>query len=133
MVADLQPMSVDNIQLNLKQKINVKGEHIRGCSLLSDGRMVISEFDTDTVRFINKDGIDLFQVSDIYDTYDTYDTVYIKDNNRVAVSSGGGGKRCITMIDIEIQEVMTLLPWIRSFMAWLLEVEHYITLHVDMD
>ena len=50
MVADLQSMSVDIIPLNLKQKINVKGEDIRGCSLLSDGRMVISEFGTDTVR-----------------------------------------------------------------------------------
>jgi hypothetical protein len=37
----------------------------------------------------------------------TYDTVYIKDNNSVAVSSGSGGKKCITMIDIESQEVFS--------------------------
>jgi hypothetical protein len=34
-------MSVENIQLNLKQKINTKRRDIRGCSLLPDGRMVL--------------------------------------------------------------------------------------------
>jgi hypothetical protein len=34
MVADLSPpMSVENIQLKLKQKINIKGNWMRGCSL----------------------------------------------------------------------------------------------------
>jgi hypothetical protein len=39
MVADPPPMPVDNIQLNLKQKINTKGKFIRGCCLLTDGLM----------------------------------------------------------------------------------------------
>jgi hypothetical protein len=39
MVAELSPpMSVENIQLNQKQKINTKETNIRGCSLLPDGR-----------------------------------------------------------------------------------------------
>jgi hypothetical protein len=43
MVASLSPtMSVHNIQLKLKQKINIKGRTITGCCLLSDGRMVFS-------------------------------------------------------------------------------------------
>ena len=41
MITDLSPaMSVENIQLILKQKINIKGNRIRGCSLLPNGRMV---------------------------------------------------------------------------------------------
>ena len=37
MIAELSPpMSVENIQLNLKQKINTKGSSIRGCSLLPE-------------------------------------------------------------------------------------------------
>jgi hypothetical protein len=33
MIADLSPpLSVDNMQLNLKQKINTNGSRIRGCS-----------------------------------------------------------------------------------------------------
>jgi hypothetical protein len=63
MVAELSPpMSVENIQLNLKQKINVKVTNIRGCSLLPDGRMVFSCIESSTVRFINKEGKELFQI-----------------------------------------------------------------------
>jgi hypothetical protein len=47
MVANLsQPMSVNKIQLHLKQKINTKRENITGCSLLPDGIMVLSCYRT---------------------------------------------------------------------------------------
>ena len=107
MVADPPPMSVDNIQLNLKQKINTKGVSIRGCTLLTDGRMLFSSYDTNIVRFINKDGVELFQIGKDKTGCCTYDTVYIKDNNNVAVSFGGGDKRCITILDIENKKVVT--------------------------
>jgi hypothetical protein len=111
MVAELSPpMSVENIQLNLKQKINIKGSSIRGCSLLPDGRMVFSCYSSDTVRFINTEGVELFKIGRYKTGTNTYDTVYIKDNNSVAVSSGDGGKRCITIIDIDSQKVMTTIP-----------------------
>jgi DNA-binding beta-propeller fold protein YncE len=90
----------------LKQKINIKGNTITGCSLLSDGRMVFSCFNTNTVSFINKEGVELFQIGT---GSDTYNTVFIKDNNSVAVSSGDGDNRCITIIDIESQKVMTTI------------------------
>jgi DNA-binding beta-propeller fold protein YncE len=106
MVANLSPpMSVENIQLNLKQKINTKGSKIRGCSLLPGGRMVLSCYSTDTVSFINKEGVEYFQLGEDKTGSCTYDTAYIKDNNSVAVSSGGGNNRCITMVDIESQEI----------------------------
>jgi DNA-binding beta-propeller fold protein YncE len=112
MVAELSPpMSVENIQLNLKQKIYIKGTIIRGCSLLPDGKMVFSCYSSDTVRFINTKGAELFKIGRYKMGSCTYDTVYIKDNNSVAVSSGDwGGKRCITIIDIESQKVMTTIP-----------------------
>jgi hypothetical protein len=110
MVADLSPpMSVENIQLNLKLKLNKKGISVKGCSLLPDGRMVFSCYSTNTVRFVTKDGVELFQICKEKTGSDAYDTVYIKDNNSVAVSSGGGSNRCITMIDIVSQEVMTTI------------------------
>ena len=34
------PVPVETILLKLRQKINIKGSKIRGCSLLPDGRMV---------------------------------------------------------------------------------------------
>jgi DNA-binding beta-propeller fold protein YncE len=110
MVSELSPpMSVENIQLNLKQKINTKVTNFRGCSLLPDGRMVFSCFSSRIVTITNKEGIGSFQIDKDKTGSCTYDTVYIKDNNSIAVSSGGGGKRCITIIDIESQKVMTTI------------------------
>ena len=106
----LPPMSVENIQLNLKQKINTKGMVIRGCSFLPNGRMVFSCNSSNTVRFISKDGVELFQICKDKTGSSTYDTVYIKDNNTIAVSSGYGDNRCIVIIDIESQKVMTTIP-----------------------
>jgi hypothetical protein len=74
-------------------KIKTEGKHIRGCSLLPDGRMVISCSDTNTVSFINKKGVELFQIGKDKTGSDTFDTVYIKDSNSVAVSSGDGDNR----------------------------------------
>jgi hypothetical protein len=111
MLAELSPpMSVANIQLNLKQKINTKGTGIRGCSLLPDGRMVFSCFISNTVRFVNKEGVELFQIGEGKPGANTYDTVYITDNNSVAVLFGWGDNRCIAIIDIESQKVMTNIP-----------------------
>ena len=109
-VAELSsPMSVSNIQLNLKQKINIKGSRVRGCSLLPDSRMVLSCYNANSVSFMNKEGVELFHIDVDKTGYRTYDTVYIKDNNSVAVSSAEGVHRCITIIDIENQEVMTTI------------------------
>jgi hypothetical protein len=52
--------------------------------------MVFSCSRTNTVSFINKEGVELFQIG----KDKTYNTVFIKDNNSVAVSSGGGVNRC---------------------------------------
>ena len=107
MVAELSPpMSVENIQLNLKQQINTKVSNIRGCSLLPGGRMVFSCIRSRSVRFIDKE---LFQIGKDKTGSNTYDTVYIKDTNNVAVSSGDGSNKCITIIDIESQEVTTTI------------------------
>jgi WD40 repeat protein len=109
MVADLSPMSVDNIHLNLKQKVNTKGENITGCSLLPDGRMVFSCWEKCIVTFLNKEGVELFQIGKDKISFRAYDTVYIKEDNGVAVSSGLGGKKYITLIDIESKNVKTTI------------------------
>jgi hypothetical protein len=54
---------------------------------------------TNTVSFINTEGVELFQIGrDKTGSY-TYDTVHIKDNNSIAVSSAGGYNICIVIID----------------------------------
>jgi DNA-binding beta-propeller fold protein YncE len=102
-------MSVDNIQLNLKQKINIKGKNIRGCSFLPDSRIVLSCWDSGTINFINREGVESFKITKHTIGSDTYDAVYIKDNNSVAVSSGPGCNKCITIIDIVSNEVLTTI------------------------
>jgi hypothetical protein len=111
MVVEISPpLSVDNIQLKLKQKININGRNIRGCSLLPDGRMVLSCYGTNTISFINKEGVESFKIGKDKTGAGTYDTIYIKDNNSVAVSSGDQGvNRCINIINIESKEVMTTI------------------------
>jgi WD40 repeat protein len=102
-------MSVDNIQLNLKHKITFKERSIRGCSFLPDGRMILSCWRSNTISFINRDGVELFQIGKDKTGADTYDTFYIKDNNSVAVSSGFEVNRCITIIDIVSNAVLTTI------------------------
>ena len=77
---------------------------ITGC-FLPDGRMVLSCSIPSSVRFINEDGVELFQIGKDKTGAGTYDAVYIKNDFSVAVSS----KRCITIIDIENKEVMTTI------------------------
>ena len=110
MVADLSPpISTENIQLTLKQKINTNGTDITGCSLLPDGRIVFSSSKDITVSLINKERVELFQIGEDKTEGFTYDTVYIKDNNSVAISRVRGINRCIVIIDIESQKVMTTI------------------------
>ena len=73
--------------------------------------MVCSYCRANTVSFINTEGEELLQIGKDKTGSDTYDTVYIKDNNTVAVSpEGRRGYRCIKIIDIESKEVMTTIP-----------------------
>jgi hypothetical protein len=110
MVADLSPhMPVEHIQLKLKQVIHYKGKGIGGCSMLPDGRMVMSCFHTNTLRFINKEGEEYFQIGVDTTRACMFDTVYFKYNNSVAVSSGQGRNTCITIINIESKKVMTTI------------------------
>jgi protein involved in ribonucleotide reduction len=71
--------------------------------------MVFSCYSSHTVRFINKEGIESFQISKDKTGSSAYDTFYIKYNNSVAVSNGYSSNRCIAIIDIESKEVMTTI------------------------
>ena len=100
--------------------------------MLPDGIMVLSCWDTNTISCINK-GVELFQIGKDKIGSETYDAVYIKDNNSLAVSSGFGIKKCITITDIESKEVMTTISMDTTVMAWQLVVEQYITVQGKKD
>ena len=72
--------------------------------------MVLSCYNADTVSFINKEGVGLIKIGKAKTGSTTFDTVYIKDNNSVALSSGGISNKCISIINTESKEVMTTIP-----------------------
>jgi hypothetical protein len=53
--------------------------------------------------------VEIFQIGKDKTGSCAIDTVYIKDNNTIAVSSGYGDNKCITIIEIKSQEVMTTI------------------------
>jgi hypothetical protein len=59
---------------------------------------------------MNTEGVELFQIGKDRTGSDTFDAVYVKDTNILAVSSGCGVNRCITIIAIESQKVMSAIP-----------------------
>jgi hypothetical protein len=71
--------------------------------------MALSCYNANTVSFINKEGVELLRIGKDKTGSRTYDTVYIKDNDSVAVSSGAGKNRCIVIIDTESQKIMTII------------------------
>jgi DNA-binding beta-propeller fold protein YncE len=71
--------------------------------------MVLSCWYDDTIIFINKEGVISSQIGKDKTGSYAYDSVYIKDNNSVAVSSGFGVNRCIAIIDIASNEFLTTI------------------------
>jgi hypothetical protein len=71
--------------------------------------MVFSCYKKHIVTFLNKEGVELFQMGKDKIGSRTYDTLYIKEDNSVAVSSGVEDKRCITIINIENKKVMATI------------------------
>jgi hypothetical protein len=71
--------------------------------------MVLSCWYDDTIIFINKEGVISSQIGKDKTGSYAYDSVYIKDNNSVAVSSGFGVNRCIAIIDIVSNEFLTTI------------------------
>jgi hypothetical protein len=54
--------------------------------------MVFSCYEKGIVTFLNKEGVELFQLGKDKTGSLIYDTLYIKEDNSVAVSCGGGSK-----------------------------------------
>jgi hypothetical protein len=54
----------------------MKDIQIRGCTLLPDGRMVLSCYNASIVRFMSKEGVELFHFDEDKTGCRTYDTVY---------------------------------------------------------
>jgi hypothetical protein len=66
--------------------------------------MVFSCGSKNILTFLNKEGVELFQMGKGKIGSCTFDTLYIKEDNSVAVSSGLDSNSCIAIIDIESKD-----------------------------
>jgi hypothetical protein len=76
--------------------------------------LVFSCYGKHIATFLNKEGVELFQIGKDKTGSFTFDTLCIKEDNSVAVSSGLDSKRCITIIGIESKKVSFRLRCILS-------------------
>jgi hypothetical protein len=79
---------------------------------------------------MSTEGVELFKIGEDKTGSRTYDAVYIKDSNSVAVSSGFGSNKCITIIDIVSNEVLT------NISSWLWSSDHCLSCKIvwfDLD
>ncbi|XP_052065979.1 uncharacterized protein LOC127705675 isoform X2 [Mytilus californianus] len=105
MVTKVPSKRFENINLKLQQTINTKkSEDTVGTCLLPDGRIVFSSSSlfTGTVIVLNANGSLSFEIE--FDL-SPFDVVFITESNTLAVSSGGSGSKCISIIDMHIQKV----------------------------
>ena len=71
--------------------------------------MVFSCIRKHIITFGNKERVEIIKVGKDRIGSRTHDTLYIREDNSVAVSSGLNANRCITIIDIESKKVMTTI------------------------
>jgi hypothetical protein len=94
-------------QTKLSYKIDTDLKTIT-TSIQKFGEVVVESKPCEIKLFRKKEKqVELFQKGKDKTGSCTYDTVFIKDNNSVAVSSRDGNKRCIAMIGIESNEIIT--------------------------
>ncbi|CAG2227285.1 unnamed protein product [Mytilus edulis] len=80
--------NIDSLSLKLQKYINTDLSEVRGCSLLSDGRMVFSCRVPRKIRVLKSDGTKSFEMNNIGDTFDV---VPIGDD-LIAVTSGSSNR-----------------------------------------
>ncbi|XP_071123023.1 uncharacterized protein [Mytilus edulis] len=95
--------SIDNLTLMLRQTVNTDAIDARGCTILPDGRMMLTCYNRHKVIAINNDGTKYFEMK----LDRCIDIVYI-GNNIICVTSGCKSS-CITLIDVEKRKVIKKL------------------------
>lgn len=91
----LPTRNIDNLSLKLQKHINTDLAKVRGCSLLSDGRMVFSCRVPSKIRVLKSGGTKSFEMNNIGDTFDV---VSIGDD-LIAVTSASSDE--ISIFDIK--------------------------------
>lgn len=96
------PVSIESIQVQLKQTIKTESSYVRGCCILHDGRFVFTYPELNKVDIVKQDGSLDFSLHETA----AYGIAYNDEDNTIAVSSRWNkiGKQ-ITIIDLTEQKV----------------------------
>ncbi|XP_071123957.1 uncharacterized protein [Mytilus edulis] len=100
--------SVNDIKLKLVSKIDAKCKCIKGCEILSDGKIVLSNADANGyVVVLDSDGKHLFDIPETHDI-PCIDITCIDNKSKLAISSAF--VQCIHVIDISKPEEQKRIP-----------------------
>lgn len=96
-----QTNNIDNITARLQQTIKTTATKVRGCCILSDGRMAFTCYERYNLILINVDGSNAFEVA----IPGAYDVAKGATDNTVIVSSSDILKSGISIVDIQDKEI----------------------------
>ncbi|CAC5413294.1 unnamed protein product [Mytilus coruscus] len=74
----LPTKNIDNLTLTLQKRINTVSSNVHGCSLLPNGKMILSSYDHEKIRVFKADGSKDFEINEIGLPFDV---VYIGDDS----------------------------------------------------
>ncbi|XP_071144830.1 E3 ubiquitin-protein ligase TRIM56-like [Mytilus edulis] len=102
-IIGVNPKSIDDIKMKLIQKFDINSKDIKGCNILSNNRMVFTDYSyRKVIVFTDTDGKQLF-TSSLFQSH-AFDVACI-DNNTVAVTSGVSSQG-INIIDINSKTII---------------------------
>ncbi|CAG2253547.1 unnamed protein product [Mytilus edulis] len=91
--------SIDDLKLTLVQSLNTLSRSIRGCAMLTDGKMVFTCYIPGYVTVVNPDGSKYCEIK----TGNDFDVIYLGDNS-IAVTSCYNSNH-IHLIDIKLKTI----------------------------
>ncbi|XP_071121527.1 uncharacterized protein MAL8P1.12-like [Mytilus edulis] len=101
MVPIVSTKSIENIKLTIHKSVETQGNHIYGCCILPDDRLVFTYYLAQQLKVFSVKGSKDFEIKM---PSDPVDIVYIREDNTLAVSSNSPDT--ITIINLETKQMM---------------------------
>ncbi|CAC5401295.1 unnamed protein product [Mytilus coruscus] len=95
--------SVNNIQLNFRQKLKTACVETKGCCVTVNSGYIFTDYNDDKLVALNSYGTTEYNIK-LTDSYASYNLACI-DNNTVAETTGIAEKECVLIIDLTTRKV----------------------------
>lgn len=101
-------ISVDDIQIELIQRVVVSDLNITGCQFISDSRYVYCSRSSNTLTVFKQNGSQDFRMS--VRPFNIIDIAYIPSKNCIAATAGGDGRKVINVLDLNTKTIIKSMP-----------------------